>query len=84
MDSNNNGPPVQQEAKITLSGWSELALLDRMLDKWFENNGKRNTFYTTAEKIRKRLLPVLTDTTIRTILTTRIIVWKTTTPPSGR
>ena len=65
MDTNNNGPSVPQEATIILSGWSELALLDRMLDEWLENNGKSNTFHSTAVGLKRRLLPVLTEATER-------------------
>lgn len=48
---------------LTLSGWSELALLDSMLDGWFERNSRTKPFYAEATRLRKRLVPVLKKAT---------------------
>lgn len=55
--------PAEAGDSLTLSDWGELALLDSMLDGWFEKNRRTEPFYVEAIRLRKKLVPVLIKTT---------------------
>jgi hypothetical protein len=57
------GGSVPDADKLEMTKWSELALMDEMLDNFLENNGSNHKFYYDARALRDKLMPALTAAT---------------------
>ena len=57
------GGSVPKTGRLELKDWSDLALLDEMLDDFLEKNGSNHKFYHNAVSLKKRMLPVLMTAT---------------------
>lgn len=53
----------KREARLEVTEWGELALLDELLDNFMTAHGRRHHFYDRARSLKRRVTPVLIEAT---------------------
>lgn len=56
-------PLAEPASSVTLSDWSELNLVENMLEDWLLRNGAKDKSYAAARKLQRRVIPALQKAT---------------------